>query len=106
MWWHACHRVVLKKTQQNRRCEVSSRILYGIGTTLAFPIITEADDGVVGPGVRETLQGSEGGKVRKLACPAHMGAWPEREAPAGRFTSVHLTVEKGEGFVLPLFSQF
>ena len=58
---------------------------------------------MVGPGVRKTLQGYKGGKVRKLACPAHMGVWPEREAPAVRFTSVHLAVEKGEGFVLPLF---
>ena len=33
-----------------------------------------------------------------------MGAWPERDAPAGRMASAILSVEKGEGFVLPLFS--
>jgi len=31
-----------------------------------------------------------------------MGAWPEREAPAGEFASAHSTVERGKNLFFPL----
>ena len=55
------------------------------------------------PAFAKLCRGVKEGRSGNSPVPAHMGAWPEREAPAGRFALVHLTVEKGEGFVLPLF---
>ena len=50
-------RVDLQQKQQNRGRLSWNCILRRIGTALAFQTITEADDGVVGPGIRMNSAG-------------------------------------------------
>ncbi len=41
------------------------------------------------------------GRSGNSPVPAHMGAWPEREAPAEIFASADITVEKGMDSSIP-----
>ena len=66
-------------------------------------IDSEAFNRVVGPVVRVNSAGvKRRGRSGNSPVPAHMGAWPEREAPAERIASVVLAVEKGMDSSIPL----
>lgn len=67
-----------------------------------FSSLAEADVGVVGPDICRTPQGFEGGRSGNSPVPAHMGAWPEREAPAEKLASADFTVERGNDSSFPL----
>lgn len=70
------HASELSSLQYDWRKDAAIHVIinsHGNGTTLAFQTATEADDGVVGLGIRETPQGFIGGKIRKLACSCSHG---------------------------------
>ena len=50
---------------------------------------------MVGPDVSNLCRGAKEGLSGNSPVPAHMGAWPEREAPAGEFASANFAVEGG-----------
>ena len=50
---------------------------------------------MVGPGVSNLCRGAKEGLSGNSPVPAHMGAWPEREAPAEEFASANFAVEGG-----------
>ena len=96
--------VDLQEKQQNQRRHSLNCILRGIGTALAFH--RDYGGGRRRGGTRRSqklCRGLKGGRSGNSPVPAQMGAWPEREAPAGKSHFGAFLGGKGEGFVLPLF---
>ena len=48
------------------------------------------------PAFAELRRGLEEGRSGNSPVPAHMGAWPEREAPAAKLAPAGFAVEKGK----------
>jgi hypothetical protein len=60
-----------------------------------YLIVSEAFNRVVGPVVRVNSAGvKRRGRSGNSPVPAHMGAWPEREAPAEKCASAFFAVER------------